>query len=219
MTGDLQNILIDFLKERKQKVVLNGQHSNWSNISAGVSQRSILGPLLFLIYINDLSDNLSLNPKLFADDTSLFSVVHDINQSGINLNDDLEKISNWSFQWKMSFNPDINKQAQEVIFFRKLQESNHPSLTFNGTSVTQSEIQKHLGMFLDSKLDFKEHRQNVLNKVSKTIGLLPKLQIILPRPPLITIYYKSFIRSHLDYGDIIYDQAYNVSFHQKPESV
>ena len=94
MTGDLLNILIDFLKERKQRVVLNGQHSKWSNISAGVPQGSILGPLLFLIYINDLSDNLSSNPKLFADDTSLFSVVHDINQSGINLNDDLEKISN-----------------------------------------------------------------------------------------------------------------------------
>ena len=130
-------ILIDFLKERKQRVVLNGQHSNWSNISAGVLQGSILGPLLFLIYINDLSDNLISNPRLFADDTSLFSVVHDINQSGINLYDDLEKISNWAFPWKMSFNPDINKQAQEVIFSRRLQKSNHLSLTFNGTSVTQ----------------------------------------------------------------------------------
>ena len=94
VTGDLLNILIDFLKERKQRVVLNGQHSKWSNISAWVPQGSILGLLLFLIYINDLSDNLSSNPKLFADDTSLFSVLHDINQSGINLNDDLEKISN-----------------------------------------------------------------------------------------------------------------------------
>ena len=73
-------------------------------------------------------------------------------------------------------------------------------------------------MFLDSKLDFKEHIQNVFNKVSKTTGLLRKLQKILPRPPLIAIY-KSFIRSHLDYGDIIYDQAYNVSFHQKIESI
>ena len=118
----------------------------------------------------------------------------------------------------MSFNLDINKQTQEVIFSRRLQKSNHPSLTFNGTSVTQSEIQKHLGMFLDSKLDFKEHIQNVLSKVSKTIGLLRKLQKILPKPPLITIY-KSFTRSHLDYGDIIYDQAYKVSFHQKIESI
>ena len=74
----------------------------------------------------------------------------------------------------------------------------------NNTSVTQFDIQKHLGMSLDSKLDFKEHMQNVLNKVSKTVGLLCKLQNILPILPLITIY-KSFIRPHLDYGDIIYD--------------
>ena len=137
VTGDLLNILIDFLKVRKQRVVLNGQYSEWPNISAGVPQGSILEPLLFLIYINDWSVNLSSNPKLSADDTSLFPVLHNINQSGINLNDDLEKISNWAFQWKMSFNPDINIQAQEVIFSRRLQKSNHPSLTFNGTSVTQ----------------------------------------------------------------------------------
>ena len=148
VTGDLLSTLIDFLKERKQRVVLNGQHSRWSNVSAGVPQGSILGPL-FLIYINDLPDNLSSNPKLFADDISLFSVEHDINQSGINLNDDWEKISNWAFQWKMSFNPDTNKQVQEVIFSRNLRKSNHPSVTFSSTSVTQSEIQKHLGMFLD----------------------------------------------------------------------
>ena len=88
-----------------------------------------------------MSDNLSSNPKLFADDTSLFSFVHDINQSGINLNDNLEKICNWGFQWKMSFIPDINKPAQGVIFSRRPQKSNNPSLTFNGTSVTQSVIQ------------------------------------------------------------------------------
>ena len=97
-------------------------------------------------------------------------------------------------------------------------EVSHPSLTFNGTSIPQSEIQKHLGMFLDSKLDFKEHAQNVLNKVSKTIGLLRKLQKILPRLPLITIY-KSFISSDLGYRNIIYDQAYNIAFYQKIESI
>ena len=82
----------------------------------------------------------------------------------------------------MRFNPDINKdnkEAQEVIFSLKLQKSNHPSLTFNGTSITQSETEKHLGMFLDSKLsflDFKEHIQNALSKISETIRLLHKLK-------------------------------------------
>ena len=73
-------------------------------------------------------------------------------------------------------------------------------------------------MFLDAKLDFQEHLKNMLNKYNKTIYLLRKLHDILPRLPVLTIY-KSFIRPHLDYWDIIHDQAYNVSFHQKLESV
>ena len=103
------------------------------------------------------------------------------------------------------------------IFYCNFSHIFYPSLMFNATSITQSEIQKHLGIFLDSRLDFKEHIQNVLNKASETIGLLHKLQKILPRSPFITIY-KSFIKSHLDYGDTIYYQAYNLSFHQKIES-
>ena len=127
-------------EERKQRVVLNDRHSKCLNISAGVSQGLIQAPHLFLIYINNLSDNLISNPKLFADGTSLFSIVQDINQSVVNLNDDFKKISNWDFQWKMSFNLNINKQAQEVIFSRKLQNLNQrstvpalPSLQFRNT--------------------------------------------------------------------------------------
>ena len=109
------NIITDFLSFRKQRVVLNGQASPWVSIEAGVPQGSILGPLLFLIYINDLSDDLSTTAKLFADDTSLFSIVQNVSTSASHLNNDLSKISNWAFQWKMSFNPDPSKQAQEVI--------------------------------------------------------------------------------------------------------
>ena len=210
--------MTNFLNDRKQRIVLNGQHSKWANIEAGFPQGSILGPLLFLIYINDLPDNLISNSKLFADDASLFSVINDKHLSANKLNQDLNRINNWAFQWKMSFNPDPSKQAQEVIFSRKLQKSTHPTLSFNNNTVTQSVTQKHLGMFLDTKLDFQGHLKNIFNKVNKTIGLLRNLRNTLPRLHLPTIY-KSFIRPHLDYGDIIYDQAYNVSFHQKLESI
>ena len=87
--------------------------------SAGVPQGSILGPLLFLIYINDLPDNLNSLVKLFADNTSLFSTVHDPTLSAKILNNDLSRISGWPHRWKMLFNPGIIKQAEEVFFFKK----------------------------------------------------------------------------------------------------
>ena len=167
-------------------------------------------PLLFLIYLNDLADDLSSNTKLFADNTSPFSFIHDSLITTLERNSDLSSIKQWAFQLKMSFNPDPYKQAQEVIC--------HPPLCFNNNNVSQASSQKHLGLTLDNRLTFDEHLTNVSNKISKTIGLLRKLQNILPRPALLTIY-KCFIRPHLDYGDIIYDQAYNLSFHQKLESI
>ena len=116
----------------------------------------------------------------------------------------------------MSFNPDRSKQAQDVIFSRKLQKSVYPPLHFNNITVTQLATQKHLGMLLDAQLDFQGHLKNIYSKVNKTMGLLPKFHNTLPRLPLLTIY-KSFIRPHLDYGDVIYDEAYTALFHQKIE--
>ena len=133
--GDLINILNDFLTNRKRRVVLNGQCSSWVDIRAGVPQGSILGPLLFLIYVNDLPNGLISECKLFADDISLFSVAHDLNTSASDINNDLKLISDWAFQWKMSFNPDPSKQAQEIIFSRKKMKSSHPSVYFNNIPV------------------------------------------------------------------------------------
>ena len=135
ISGKLLNLIIDFLSNRKQRVVLNGKYSSWTNIEAGVPQGSILGLLFFLIYINDLSDNLITNPKLFADGTSLFSIVHESNATANDLNNDLAKINDWAYQWKMNFNPDPFKQAQEVLFSRKIKSQNHPCLHFNNNPV------------------------------------------------------------------------------------
>ena len=133
----LLKLLTDFLKNRKQRVTLDGQTSFWTEVNAGVPQGSILGPLLFWIYINDLPDGISSNVKLFADDTSLFSVVHDIHTSASDLNKDLKTINEWLFKWKMSFNLDPNKQAQEVIFTRKSKNMRHPPLIFNKSSFSK----------------------------------------------------------------------------------
>ena len=91
-------------------------------------QGSVLGPLLFLIYINDLTENISANIKLFADDSSLFLKVTDINLAQKTLSDDLNKISDWASQWKMKLNPDITKQAIEVVFSSKYKKPVHDKI-------------------------------------------------------------------------------------------
>ena len=118
--------------------------------------------------------------------------------------------------WKVSFNPNPSKQAQEAIFSRKTKKKYHSPLAFNNNNVLETNSQKRVGVVLDNRLSFEDHLKMTLNKVNKTIGLLQKLHNILPRSALLIIY-KSFIRPHLDYSDIIYDQAYNASFHQKLE--
>ena len=118
----------------------------------------------------------------------------------------------------MNFNRDPTKQAQKRIFSLKVQTTNHPSFLFNENVVPQATFQKHLGIFLDNKLNFSGYFKNIFQKTSKTIGLHRKLQAFLPRAPLITIY-KSFMRLLLDYGDMIFDQSFNMLFQQKMERI
>ena len=184
-------ILTDFLKSRKQKVVLNGQNSSWRDVLAAVLRGSTLDPLLFLIYINDLSDGLHCNPKLFSDDTSLFATVQNIKKATNDLKNDLIKIMKWAFRWKMNFNPDISKQAHEVIFSRQRFIASCLPLP-----VAQTNCQKHLRMHKKhKKLNFEEHLNKVESRVNKTIDIIRKIQNVLPRSALLTIY-KSFIRPH-----------------------
>ena len=173
--------------------------------------------LLFLIYINDLPNGLQSNPKLFADDTFLFSTVQNTT-STVSLKSDLTKNSEWAVQWKMNFNLYLSKQAQELLFSRKTSSKPYPSLNFNDNPVHQVPLQKHLGLFLDPKLSFVEHIQCILIETCKIIGLIRKLQPVIPRAALLTIY-KSFLRSRLGYGDVIYDRAFSESFQNKLESV
>ena len=176
ISGDLLELIKNFLSNRFQRVVLNGQTSEWEKINAGVPQGSILGPLFFLIYINDLTDGISSIVKLFADDTSLFSVVQNKNNSASQLNNDnSNKVSDWAYTWKMSFNPDPSKQAQEVIFSRKCTKEDHPPIYFNDIPVTQTTVQKHIGLYLDEKLNYNTHIKEKLSKVYKGIGLLRNL--------------------------------------------
>ena len=217
--GQLLSLLKNYLENREQRVVLNGQTSEWKKINSGVPQGSVLGPLLFLIYINDLPDGIISICKIFADDTSLFSKVRDTNESANKLNADLQNITKWAYQWKMQFNPDPNKQANEVIFSRKSTvDMSHPPVKFNNNDIVKCSDQKHLGIVLDTKLNFDSHINQKIKKCNKLIGVIRRLSVHLPRNALLTIY-KSFIRPNLDYGDILYDKPNNENFQNKLERV
>ena len=105
----------------------------------------------------------------------------------------------------MLFNPDPKKPAQEVIFSRKKQSQSHPTISLNNIHVERASYQKHLGIIIDEKLNFKKHIDNAILKFDKGISVIKKLRHGLPRKSLITIY-KAFLRPLIDYGDIIYDQ-------------
>ena len=135
ISGELWGLLESCLSGRHQRVILNGQASLWRPVLAGVLQGSILTPLLFLFYINDLPNELKSNVKLFADDISLFTIFKDKNESANTLNNDLMLISKWAYKWKMVFNPDPNKPAQEVLFSRKKQVQIHPTISLNNIQI------------------------------------------------------------------------------------
>ena len=137
------NIIKSFLLNRKQRVTIDGKYSEWANVQAGVPQGSILGPILFLIFINDLTELVESDIKIFADDTFIFRIVDQF--SSEILNRDLNKITAWAWQWKLVFNPDISKQAVEIVFSTKKIKSILVPLIFNNIPVKRVEETKHLG--------------------------------------------------------------------------
>ena len=147
-----------------------------------------------------------------------FGTYHYSAVSSAFLNHDLLKTSPWArYHWKMIFNPDASRQAQEIVFSLKANASNYGTVYFNNVPVRRENIQKHLGLFLDSKLILFDHINERIKKATKGVNVIRKMNLLLPRSSLLTIY-KSFVRSHLDYG-VIYNQPNNYRLSDKIESV
>ena len=210
ISDSLLRLFNSFLSERFQRVVLNGQASEWRKVLAGVPQGSILGPLLFLIFINDIPANLECNVKIF---TSLFSLVRDPNESSAKLGRDLGRVARWVHQWNMSFNHDPSKQAAEVQFSRKINPVDIPPIYFNNIAVASCETHKNFGLLLDKWLAFDLHVEEMILRANKGVGLITRLRRYLPRNSLLSIY-KAFIRPHLDFVDVVYDYPGNAYFTQ-----
>ena len=148
---DLLDLIWSLLGRRFERVVLNGQTSEWLPVKAGVPQGSIWELLFFLICINDLSIDILSTVKLFADDTSIFSIIYNAKTTAYELNRDWQKIAEFAHQWKMSFNKTWISRLRKLFFHRKwLNHLIHKSF-FNNIPVS---CVRHLGIYLDEKLNF-----------------------------------------------------------------
>ena len=206
ISDNMLQLLDNFLSDRFQRVTINGKTSSWRKIQAGVPQGSVLGPLLFLIYINDLIKDMKCDARIFADDTSIFKIVNDVAGAFNDLNHDLKIVEHWGRQWRMSFNPDPLKPPVEVIFSTKTKPPDHPEIIFNGIPLSRRKEHKHLGLILDKKLTFHNHIIEKINKTKQLLYTMKKTRHYIPSFALEQVY-KSFIRSKLEYGDIIYGKC------------
>ena len=195
----LTDLLKDYVSNRKQRVIVNGASSSWRPIKSGAPQGSVLGPLLFLVFINDLPEHLICNPKLFADNVSLNAIMYDEKYSTENIEHYLKLIHDLSVKWKMLFNPDITKPAEEVLFTNRNTSTSCP-IAFDGIAIEPVSDHKYLGLILDSKLTFNKHIDEKIYIANRGVGVIRRLYHYLPRKSMIQIY-KSFIRPHLDYSE------------------
>ena len=204
INGNLLSFFKDYLDNRQQRVLIKGEYSEWGAVKAGVPQGSVLGPLLFLVYINDLVKEITCDIKLFADDTVLYALVDDQNVSAVLLNENLQKVHQWAIDWLVSFNPSKTKLMN--ISYKLNPSFEHFPLYFNNHQLTSVGSHKHLGIHLSDDLSWTNHIDKIINSVARYIDVLTKLKYVLDRKTLECVYF-TFIRPKLEYAHIIWDDC------------
>ena len=183
-------------------MVVKGATSEYLPVTAGVPQGSILGPLFFLVYINDINADLASITKLFADDTSSYlSLENDVTRAQV-LNSDLQKISSWATKWKVKF----SAPKTDLLNIHNHNRAITTQLEFNGTRLTSSETHKHLGVTLQIDCKWNTHINDMIAKCRPLISCLKSYKYRLSRKSLETMF-KSFILPLLDYADVIWDNC------------
>ena len=204
--GTPLNWFKSYLRNRKQYVVYNEVNSEKQDISCGVPQGSILGPLLFLIYINDLAHvSDKLFALLFADDSNMFLSGKDPNELISVMNTEMKKVIDWLNINKLSLNL---KKTHFIIFRRKRARINVcENLIVNGITISMTDQSKFLGVIIDKHLSFMQHIQHIKSKISKEIGILYKCSRIFDEKTLLTLYY-SFVYPYFNYCLPVWGSTY-----------
>ena len=187
-------LFTNYLSNRKQCVVVDGKKSNFLDIKAGVPQGSRLGPLLFIIYINDIVEGLESEILIFADDCSLLACGTDPAETVLQLNRDLETISSWADRWKITFNAGKTK---DIIFTNKVL-NNSPPLLFKNTVIDRINTHRHLGVYLTSSLDWSFHVNDICLKANRKLAVLRNVKFL--KRGTLDLLYKVTVRSVIDYS-------------------
>ena len=188
--------------------VINGQQSEWGIIRAGVPQGSVLGPLFFLLYINDLVHEVQhCNIRFFADDTCLFIEVDNRDQTVHLVNADLERIHKWSEKWLVSFSP---QKTKSLIISNKLDKNLNPPVSFNNTAVAEVSSHRYLGLILASNLKWDIHIDDLVTKAKKRLNMMLPLKHRVDRKTLETIY-TSFVRPVIEYAIAVWGGTYDTT--------
>ena len=198
ISGNFLNILQSYLSNRRQRVVIEGIYSEELPVKAGIPQGSRLGPLLFIIYINDILKDLECDALLFADDTCLTAVGKDPNLTTAALNRDLAKISQWANIWKVTFNA---SKSKEMIFSNKVL-NNSPPVIFNNSVVERVSSHKHLGIYLTPTLDWSLHVHETSIKAYRKLAVLRSVKLL--QRTTLDLLFKLTIRSIIDYGLVVF---------------
>ena len=188
----------DFLTGRTQRVVVDGEQSSEAAVTSGVPQGSVIGPTMFLFYINDLPDNLRCEVRLFADDTIIYNTAsnHQI------LQEDLLKLENWENTWDMEFHP---SKCSQITFSRKRQPSDQP-LHLHDTLIPKTESIKYLGVTLDTKNNWNMHVNNTAARGNSTLGFI-KRNVLTTSENVKATAYKQLVRPVLEYASAAWDSV------------
>ena len=196
-----------YLQQRRQTVYVNGVFSDIQAIKLGVPQGSVLGPILFLIYINDFSRASSyFSTRLFADDTSLTACGKDLDSLIHHINNELPKIYDWLCANKLT----INLTKTKYIIFQPKQKLNsnlHLPIVLAGQPLDYSFSVKYLGLIIDCHLSWHDHIEYICSKISKNINIMIKVKRLVSKVTIINMYY-SFIYPYLTYGSILWGNNY-----------
>ena len=201
--GSLLKWFESYLSNRKQRVVVDGQTSSWCIIESGVPQGSVLGTLLFLIYINDITMNIHSDKSkclLYADDTSLFDIVESPNDSADKLNHDLEETHSLAKTWLVTINP---TKTECMTFSAKRTKQQHPDLFYDGKKIHEVSHHTQLGVTLSSSLSWREHILNIYEKGSKRLNVLKGIKYQVGRDTLRALY-KYLVRPLMEYADVVW---------------